>query len=361
MLEESVRIVKAPVAGEFRDLTRSLPIRNIRYTLNAWLELVTSLPTEHATERMRAWRALKATGAVVLRDGVYLLPSRPDLEAALSQLAADIDEAGGSAHVLRVETRDAGQAEALRALFDRTKEYAELAREVAGVRTAASAREPTALRRQVRTLRRQFEALAAIDFFPGEARAQVESALIEAEAAAEELLEPGEPRAATGPIPRLDRSRYRRRVWATRKAPWVDRLACAWLIKRHIDPAASFVWVETPADLPKSVVGFDFDGAPFTHVDNRVTFEVMLRSFGLDTDAALLRLAEVVHFLDVGGIPTSDAPGIGTMLAGARRRSRDDDHLLKLAIVVFDLVHAAYAEDDGRSTHHLDRRTGGTP
>ena len=211
--------------------------------MDHWLQLVTSLPTENATERMRAWRALKTTGAAVLRDGVYVLPDRPALEEVLARLAGEIDEAGGSAYVLRVEARDPGQAEALRGRFDRTKEYAELAREIAGVRTAASAQDPAALRRQMRTLRRQFEALAAIDFFPGEAKAQVESALIEAEAAADEILEPGEPRAAKGPIPRLDRTQYRKRVWATRKAPWVDRLACAWLIKRHIDPAASFLWL----------------------------------------------------------------------------------------------------------------------
>jgi hypothetical protein len=79
-------------------------------------------------------------------------------------------------------------------------------------------------------------------------------------------------------------------------------------------------------------------------VDNRVTFEVMLRSFGLDSDPALLKLAEVVHYLDVGGIPVGDAPGLGTMLAGARQRSRDDDQFVKLAITLFDLVYAAYAE-----------------
>src|SRR5262245_15780573 len=314
----------------------------------AWLELVTSLPTENATERMRVWRALKAAGAAVLRDGVYVLPDRPDLEAVLEALAGEIGEAGGSAHVLRVEARDAGQGDALRGLFDRTRDYADLAREIAGARTGAATQEASALRRQMRTLRRQFEALAAIDFFPGEVRTQVESALGEAEAAAEEILEPGEPRAAKGPIPRLDRARYRKRVWATRKAPWVDRLACAWLIKRHIDPAASFVWLEKPADMPANAVGFDFDGAQFTHVDTRVTFEVMLRSFALDGDAALLRLAEVVHYLDIGGLPVSDAPGIGTMLAGAQHRSRDDDHLLRQAIILFDLVYAAYAEAQTR-------------
>jgi DNA-binding transcriptional regulator PaaX len=55
---------------------------------SAWLQLVTSLPTENATERMRVWRALKATGAGILRDGVYVLPERPDLEEVLAGLAA---------------------------------------------------------------------------------------------------------------------------------------------------------------------------------------------------------------------------------------------------------------------------------
>jgi hypothetical protein len=316
--------------------------------MTRWLQLITSLPTENATERMRAWRALKASGAVVLRDGVYVLPDRADLEAVLAQVAREIDEAGGSAYVLRVEARDSGQAAALGGLFDRTKEYAKLAREIAGVGAAASGQDSAALRRQMRMLRRQFETLAAIDFFPGEAKAQVESALLEAEMAAAEILDPGEPRAAKGPIPRLDRKQYRKRVWATRKAPWVDRLACGWLIKRHIDPGASFVWLEKPADLPRKAVGFDFDGAQFTHVDNRVTFEVMLRSFGLDGDAALLKLAEVVHALDVGGLPVSDAPGIGTVLAGARQRGRNDDDLLRQAITLFDLVYAAYDEGDSR-------------
>src|SRR5262245_4579583 len=179
--------------------------------MKCWLELVTSLPTENATERMRVWRALKAMGAAVLRDGVYVLPGEPDREEALARLAWEIDSAGGSAHVLRVETRDGEQADAFRGLFDRTTEYSELAGEMASVRKGASTQDAVALRRQMRVLRRQFEALAAIDFFPGEAKAQVEATLREAEAAAEEILEPGEPRAAKGPIPRLDRAHYRKR------------------------------------------------------------------------------------------------------------------------------------------------------
>jgi hypothetical protein len=312
----------------------------------SWVELVISLPTESATERMRVWRALKTAGAGVLRDGVYVLPRRPDLEGVFARLAEEIAAVGGSAHVLSVDTRGDGQAEALRVLFDRTNDYAELAREITRARTALSSQDAPVVRRQIKTLRRQFEAIASIDFFPGEPRGQVEAALLGVEAAAMEILSPGEPTERAGPIPRLDPANYRRRVWATRKGPWVDRLACAWLIKRRIDRDASFVWLESPTDLPGRAVGFDFDGAQFTHVENRVTFEVLMQSFELDGDGALRRLADVVHFLDVGGIPVGDAPGIGTLLAGAKQKSRDDDQLLKHAMALFDLVYAAYSEGD---------------
>ena len=93
-------------------------------------------------------------------------------------------------------------------------------------------------------------------------------------------------------------------------------------------------------------MGFDFDGAPFTHVENLVTFEVLMKSFGLESDSALRRLADVVHFLDVGGIPAADAPGVATILAGAKQRSRDDDALLKHALTVFDWIYAQYKEGE---------------
>jgi hypothetical protein len=310
----------------------------------AWLELVTSLPTENATARMRVWRALKAIGAGVLRDGVYVLPERPDLQEVLAGLAGEITEAGGSAHVLRVEPRDEAQAEALQALFDRTKDYAALVDEISRARKRFTRRDPAAVRRQSRTLRRQFDAIVATDFFPGATKAQAEAALVEVEAVATEILSPGEPLGQRGPIARLDRRQYRRRVWATRQAPWVDRLACAWLIKRYIDPAASFLWLEQPADLPPQAVGFDFDGAPFTHIESRVTFEVFLKSFDLEGDEALRRLGELVHYLDVGGIPVADAAGVATALTGAKQQSRDDDHLLKHALALFDWLYAAYTD-----------------
>jgi len=136
--------------------------------------------------------------------------------------------------------------------------------------------------------------------------------------------------------------RYQGRVWATRKKPWIDRLASAWLIKRFIDRKARFRWIDKPKDRPKGALGFDFDGADFTHVGNRVTFEVLLSSFGLDMDPALNRLASTIHFLDVGGIPVDDAKGLETILKGARDKARRDDELVLAAASIFDHVYSAY-------------------
>ena len=96
-------------------------------------------------------------------------------------------------------------------------------------------------------------------------------------------------------------------------------------------------------DCPKTALGFDFDGAEFTHVDSKVTFEVLLASFNLEEDPGLLRLGALVHHLDVGGIPIAEGPGFAAIMAGARLLQQDDDALLKAMAPVLDSLYAGYA------------------
>jgi len=110
-----------------------------------------------------------------------------------------------------------------------------------------------------RRLRREYDETRAIDFFPADAALEAESAWQDLAHRIEDLLSPGEPRAAQVPVKRLDPAKYRGRTWATRRQLWVDRVASAWLIRRFIDPEARFNWLAKPADCPKSALGFDLE------------------------------------------------------------------------------------------------------
>ena len=111
---------------------------------------------------------------------------------------------------------------------------------------------------------------------------------------------------------------------------------------RFIDKKAKFIWLEKPKSCPRDALGFDFDGATFTHIGARVTFEVLLASFSLDRDAGLTRVGGLVHYLDVGGIPVAEAAGVEMVLRGAQRRCKDDDALLAEAAKIFDDLYTAY-------------------
>lgn len=309
-----------------------------------YLALFVSLPTRASSGRMRVWRALKALGCATLRDGVYLLPESPEHAAALAEVAADAIRADGSAEVYRLSGRDDAQAAALLALFDRTEEYAEVVREARALRATLAGVEPAQAERRAQALFRRFEQVLALDFVPGEAQRQALAEMDVLHAALARQRSPDEPGAAQGEITPLDIAEFRGRTWATRARPWVDRLASAWLIRRFVDPEARIVWLASPADCRPDWLGFDFDGAAFTHVGARVTFETLMASFGLEADAVLLRLAGLVHYLDIGGLPVPEAAGVETILAGLRASEPDDDALLARASEVFDWLLQSYKE-----------------
>lgn len=308
-----------------------------------FIALVLSLPTANATARMRTWRALKSLGCGVLRDGVYLLPDVDGTEQRLADVAAMAREAGGNAELVSVQGRDAAQDLRLRSLFDRSEGYAGLQTKLREFLAELAKLGVPDITKRLRGLRREFQEIVANDYFPGEARAQVERALGEAEAAAAAVVTPGEPHFAKGSIRRLDRGAYRGRVWATRRQPWVDRLASAWLIKRFIDPSAKLLWLKSPQDCPKRAVGYDFDGAQFTHVGAKVTFEVMVASFGLSGDLALQRIGALIHYLDVGGVSVPEAAGVEAALRGAYQLMTDDDRLVTEAAKLFEFLYVHYS------------------
>lgn len=310
------------------------------------IALVLSLPSKNKTVRMRIWRALHSIGCGVLRDGVYVLPPATAQAPGFADLESEVKAAGGFAMTVELNFKTSTQFNWVRKLFDRTNKYASLVTQINAAKKSLASlgrhRADTLMRR----LRRSFEEIVKIDFYPGQSSRQAHDALTSLESAVQRLILTGEPHQAKGRIRRLDSARYQRRIWATRKKPWIDRLGSAWLIKRFVDRKARFTWIDKPNDRPKRALGFDFDGADFTHVGNRVTFEVLLSSFGLDNDPALNQLGAIIHYLDVGGIPVDDAKGLETILKGARDKARSDDELVVAAARIFDHLYSAYQSAD---------------
>lgn len=308
---------------------------------NTWILLVLSLPSQHATTRMRIWRALKALGAGVMRDGVYLLPASDEYRQDLSLQAEAVRTAGGSAYLIEFQSSPVDGA-ALRELFDRRADYEAWHAAVREFQNALPDATETEARRQWMQLTRQFQAVVASDFFPGRAQDEATRHFKDMQAAFNRRFSPDEPTAGAAVIqPRALRD-YQGRVWATRARPWVDRLASAWLIRRFIDPAATFVWLGDIKDRPGNALGFDFDGADFTHIGDKVSFEVLVESFGLTKDPALSKLGALVHFLDVGGTPVAEAAGFTALLTGMRSRIHDDDAMLQEASRLLDDFYASY-------------------
>jgi hypothetical protein len=185
-------------------------------------------------------------------------------------------------------------------------------------------------------LRRRFAEVVRIDFFQAPERAEADAALARTEA----LLGPSE--TVPSEVPSADLERYRGRRWVTRPHPHVDRLACAWLIRRFVDPDAEIRYAETAGE---GEVSFDMKSADFGHRGNRCTFETMLAAFGLEGDPALAALAAIVHEIDLRDASTRpEVPGLDAILRGWSAAGWADAELERHGIAIFEGLYRALQE-----------------
>jgi hypothetical protein len=134
--------------------------------------------------------------------------------------------------------------------------------------------------------------------------------------------------------------------FVTRKNAAVDRIACPWLIRRHLDKDAEFLYVDVRdverVAREKDAIPFDVDGAKLGHVGGRCSFESILLEYGLH-DPALDRLAAIVHGADVEADIelTPESAGLKAMAMGFRRLYGDRDHeKLEAQMPVYDALYA---------------------
>jgi len=301
-----------------------------------WLLLSCAFPPQRSTPRVALWRRLRRNGAVAPKAGLYLLPSREGCLEAAQWIAQEARAEGGEPLLIHAAAID-GMSEAdLVALFHaaRREDYAELEARLAELEGRAETVDdavPPALAR----LRADLQAIQRIDYFDTPEGLQVQSRL---DALAGLLA--GD--AGVSAIPRLRIEDYRGRTWTTRPRPFVDRLACAWLIRRFIDADATIRYADQP---DRDEVGFDLVGGTFEHVGARCTFEVMVEAFELRGDAGLRGLGEIVHEIDLhdGRYPRVEAPGVESVLLGWSAGADPDEVIERRAAVLFDGLYRSLA------------------
>ena len=202
-----------------------------------WALLLVTLPTRPNAVRLRIWRSLKSLGCAALRDGAHLLPS--EHVAMLDAIAVEVREHGGSASVLALAARDEAQRAEVLALFDRSSAYADWQVQAKALQRELDPLGEIDARRRLRGVAEALQTVQGTDYYPGAAAEQAQAELQLLRAALDTKFSKGEPRAsAREALPQLDRAKFQGKRWATRARPWVDRLACAWLIRRFIDARA---------------------------------------------------------------------------------------------------------------------------
>jgi hypothetical protein len=305
-----------------------------------WLVFSYSLPSAaRSSPRVALWRRLRRLGAVAPAGGAHILPARDECVEAFQWLAQEIRQAQGEALVMRVERFEGLSDPHLIELFQaaRREEYEEIDVQLVELEQAASARMQlegrVRMRDAIDKLRRRYADVARVDYFDCPEGLRVAARL----AQIDQALAPDELTAAT--VAPAEVAAYRSRRWVTRPRPHVDRLACAWLIRRFIDPSAAIRYSARPEP---GEIAFDMSEGQFGHQGNLCTFETVVRTFGLD-DSGLRALAEIVHEIDLrdGRYARPETAGVDAILKGWLLAGLSDADLEAHGIALFDGLYAA--------------------
>ena len=304
-----------------------------------WLLFAHQLPTRPSHARVKTWRRLQQIGAVPSRNSVYVLPNTDQCREDFEWLRSEIVALGGEATVFAADAVSPGGGEEIVATFQRARDtdYRDLKHAAdkllkSARANRAPARSPgAAWDRSVRTLRERFAAIERTDFFDASAGKAAAASI-----AALAQLASGPPRRARLEAPALSLTNYRNKRWITRPRPGVDRMASAWLIRRFIDPKATFAFGDQPgaSDTP-----FDMYLGDFSHQGPLCTYEVLAKRFGL-SDPVVERIGQIVHDLDIRDTQygSPDAPAIGRMVDGLRQLHADDHTLLQHGVEMFEAL-----------------------
>lgn len=326
----------------------------------SWLLFFYSLPAAPVKNRVKIWRKLAKTGAVPLKGGVYILPDNEEHHEMLQWMLAELPGLKGEGLLLKTDAIEPLQQEDIISLFNdqRLPQYQELEKKIddffgrlSNLRKGGKDRKSTSLFRQYEKIQGEFQVVQLRDFFRS-AKGKDLAVLLGTLRKQLEEFSVTENNRGTAIATTLTNGRnlasFSGLTWMTRKRPFVDRMASAWLVRRFIDAKAIFAFKEESElrDLTSQLeVSYDVRGGDFTHVDDLCTFEVLTKSFGL-VDPGLDALARIVHDIDIkdGKFAAPEAHVVEMIIKGIRNRDLPDGETLEQGIAVFEALYLSITE-----------------
>ena len=300
-----------------------------------WIIFSYSLPAQASSgPRVTLWRRLRRLGAISPTGGIYILPAQDMCVEAFQWLAQEIKQANGQAMVMSVQQLEGLTDQQLIDLFReaRQEDYAELKMQVTNLEQTITMEKNTEkfvdFREALTKLQKQYSDIRQIDYFDSPDGVQLAAQLAKIAKTLAPAVEP------SPQIAQVSIESYRDRVWGTRPKPHVDRLACAWLIRRFINAEATIRYAHQPI---AEEVTFDMSEAEFSHAGNLCTFETMIQAFDLDTPGLSL-LAEIVHEIDLQDERYfhPEITGVEAILKGWLQLDLPDTELEKYGIALFE-------------------------
>lgn len=323
---------------------------NIYYIHMKWLFLVHQVRTPNSKERVKVWRAIKKTGAVLYRNSVYVLPYGKDRLEDFQWVCQQINDSKGEASVFVSNAESKKEDRAIEALFRKTRQedYTSLvgtARRLLNrlhslkKRKGLMDRQRESFQKELKQLRETFEDIRRIDFFsdstPKEALHVMNQISAGLTASAEQE--------ATPLLKTYSAKEFQRKLWATREGIHVDRLGSAWLIRRFIDASARFFFGRENS-LPGNAIPFDVFGVEFGHHGQDCTFETMIKAFRI-RDKAVLQIAEIIHDIDLKDhkFGRSEASGLDLVIRSLSGFVNDDHKLLEIGSSILEGLYQSFS------------------
>ena len=315
-----------------------------------WLVLIHQIPPQPNALRVKIWRRLQQVGAVAIKQSVYVMPFSEQSREDLSWTLKEIINGGGDGSISEVRFVEGLTDEKVISLFRsaRKSDYEKIIQDANLLLADLSYRNTNPQDPKVKApaqltkLKRQFDNVVAIDFFKTPERLAAESLI--KDLAGRLSGDESDSNLQNDPLDKL-----KGKLWVTRKNPFVDRIACGWLIRRFVEETAVFKFVDSDNYTPKlGEIRFDMFEGEYTHEGDRCTFEVMIKRLGI-RDSSLAALSEVIHDIDLkdSKYKRTEADGLNALLAGLAASQPDDDRRMTQGIRLIENMYAYFQRHKG--------------